>query len=552
MYKNSKDTQIKLFVLLLLISSFSTLFACELSIKVNKRYLNMPVSQQLTSKRMTLDLNGTQIAGFNIRLTADDPEYWVFYDLADYQGKTLNISYDGDAKALNKIYQADTFVGQESVYMENNRPQFHFSTQRGWINDPNGLVYYEGEYHLFYQFNPYDKDWGNLNWGHAVSKDLLYWEQLPIALHADTLGEIYSGSAVIDYDNTSGFGTKGNPAMVAIYTVQCRDGQIQCIASSLDKGRTWKKYEKNPVINTRMNRGSWDNRDPKVFWYKPGKYWVMALHEKDGPSIYTSNNLKDWTYQSHTTGFWECPELFELAVDGNKNKTKWVMQGASGTYMIGLFDGKKFTPETGKHYYATGYLYAPQTYNNIPENDGRRIQTSWASIKHQGMPFAGMMLLPVELRLQTTKDGIRMLSQPIKETEKLLTPLLQEKSLTMEQANEKLKALQSLDRLCIKTTIKLSQPTNAGLELCGQKILDYDMNFNKVNGTFYSPQDMTSLELSADIYIDKTSIEVFIDGGLYSYIIERKEENNKNNFQFWGLQNIEIRNLDVYSVKSIW
>lgn len=552
MYKNSKDTQIKLFILFLLISSFSTLFACELSIKVNKRYLNMPVSQQLTSKRMTLDLNGTQIAGFNIRLTADDPEYWVFYDLADYQGKTLNISYDGDAKALNKIYQADTFVGQESVYMENNRPQFHFSTQRGWINDPNGLVYYEGEYHLFYQFNPYDKDWGNLNWGHAVSKDLLYWKELPIALHADTLGEIYSGSAVIDYDNTSGFGTKGNPAMVAIYTVQCQDGQIQCIASSLDKGRTWKKYGKNPVINTRMNRGSWDNRDPKVFWYKPGKYWVMALHEKDGPSIYTSNNLKDWTYQSHTTGFWECPELFELAVDGNKNKTKWVMQGASGTYMIGLFDGKKFTPETGKHYYATGYLYAPQTYNNIPENDGRRIQTSWASIKHQGMPFAGMMLLPVELRLQTTKDGIRMLSQPIKETEKLLTPLLQEKSLTMEQANEKLKALQSLDRLCIKTTIKLSQPTNAGLELCGQKILDYDMNFNKVNGTFYSPQDMTSLELSADIYIDKTSIEVFIDGGLYSYIIERKEENNKNNFQFWGLQNIEIRNLDVYSVKSIW
>jgi fructan beta-fructosidase len=540
-----------LFLPLLIVCTFNDLSAGELVIKIHKRYLNMPISQQLEPKRMTFNIDGKQIAGFNVRLTMNKPEYWVFYDLADYKGKILKIIYEGNAEALNKIYQSDNYQGEDTIYKEKNRPQFHFSAQRGWINDPNGLVYYEGEYHLFYQFNPYDKDWGNLNWGHAVSTDLLYWKQLPMALQADELGEIYSGSAVIDYDNTSGFGKNGKPAMVAIYTVQCHDGQIQCIAYSLNKGRTWKKYEKNPIINTRMNRGTWHNRDPKVFWYKPGKHWVMALHEKDGHSIYTSNNLKDWTYESHTAGFWECPELFELPVDGNKNKQKWVMSGASGTYMVGSLDGKKFIPETGKHYYATGYLYAPQTFNNIPENDGRRIQIGWASIKHEDMPFTGMMLLPVELTLRTTKDGIRLVSMPIKETEKLLEPVSLNKSLSMEQANDKLSSLKSLDRLCIKTTIKLTHPTNAGIEFFGQKILDYDMNFNKVNGTFYSPQDITSMELSAEIYIDKTSIEVFIDGGLYSYIIERKGEKN-NGLRFWGLQDIEVKNLEIYSMKSIW
>ncbi|MCD7936876.1 MAG: DUF4980 domain-containing protein, partial [Tannerellaceae bacterium] len=389
----------------------------EIDVKINKKYLNLPVSHKVERNNMRFTINEKDERKFVIRLADKEPDYWVFCDMTQLQGKTIRISYEGDPAGLKHIYQADTFAGQDSLYKETNRPQFHFTTRRGWINDPNGLVYYDGEYHLFYQHNPYEMEWENMHWGHAVSKNLIHWEELPEALYPDQWGTMFSGSAVIDYKNTSGFGEKGNPAMVSIYTAAQPDRQTQCIAYSLDKGRTWTKYEGNPVIDSKEKWNSVDTRDPKVFWYTPSGHWVMILNERDGHSIYTSDNLKDWVYQSHITGFWECPELFELPVDGDTNNTRWVMYGASGTYMLGSFDGKTFTPEAGKYYYTTGSMYAAQTYTNIPENDGRRIQIGWARLGHNGMPFNGMMTLPTELTLKTTKDGIRMVSKPIREAE---------------------------------------------------------------------------------------------------------------------------------------
>jgi len=501
---------------------------------------------------MKFEIDGKEERAFKIRLASAEPEYWVFSDMTAYKGKTIRISYDGDATGLSKIYQDDKIAGQDSLYHEYNRPQYHFSTRRGWINDPNGLIFYEGEYHLFYQHNPYEREWENMSWGHAVSKDLVHWEELPVALHPDNLGTMFSGSAVIDYENTSGFGKPGQPAMVAAYTVDNPDREIQCIAYSLDKGRTWTKYTKNPVIDSKEKWNSKDTRDPRVFWHKPGKHWVMVLNERDGHSIYTSKNLKEWNYESHTTGFWECPDLFELPIDGDKGKTKRVMYGASNTYMLGSFDGKKFTPESGKHQYTTGTIYAAQTYSNIPEADGRRIQVGWGRVAQPGMPFNNMMLLPTELTLHTTKNGVRMFSNPVKETEQLFEPVKQWKDLKSDDANQKLKEFYKADRLRIKTTIKLSHATEAGFNLFGQRIIGYDMNFNTINGVFYSPENMTSMELTADIYIDRTSIEVFIDGGAYSYSMERKPfADNKEGLHFWG-NNIEIKNLEVFSARSIW
>ncbi|GHV21799.1 2,6-beta-D-fructofuranosidase [Bacteroidia bacterium] len=489
---------------------------------------------------------------FVIRLASSTPDYWVFCDVSFLKGKTLTISYEGNTSGLSKIYQNDVIEGNDNLYKEENRPQFHFTTRRGWINDPNGLIYYEGEYHLFYQHNPYEREWENMHWGHAISKDLIHWKELPVALYPDKIGTMFSGSAVIDYDNTAGFNRENTPAMIAFYTADSPEKQVQCLAYSLDKGRTWTKYEGNPVIDSKAKWNSKDTRDPKVFRYKPGNHWVMVLNERDGHSIYTSKNLKEWNFESHTTGFWECPELFELPVDGDKNNTKWVMYGASGTYMTGTFDGKKFTPEAGKYYYTTGSIYAAQTYTNIPVSDGRRIQIGWGKIQHPGMPFNGMMLLPTELTLKNTKDGIRLFNTPIKEIDELQKPAGQWKSLTSEQANELLKEFYSSDYLRIKTTIKLSHATNAGLNLSGQQFINYDMNFNQINNVFYSPQDMTGMEISADILIDKTSIEIFIDGGAYSYSMERKPHtNNKEGFHFWG-NNIEIKNLEVFLMESIW
>ena len=211
------------------------------------------------------------------------------------------------------------------------------------MNDPNGMVYYQGEYHLFFQYNPFGDTWGHMSWGHAVSTDLVHWRQLPVAI--PELGDemVFSGSAVVDYGNTSGLGTVANPAMVAIYTAAKPGNQSQALAYSTDKGRTWKRYAGNPVLDI----GSGEFRDPKVFWYAPENKWVMAvvMAVEHKVRLYSSKNLKDWTLMSDfgpanaVGGVWECPDLFPLAVDGDPAKTKWVMvvnlnpggiQGGSG------------------------------------------------------------------------------------------------------------------------------------------------------------------------------------------------------------------------------
>lgn len=540
-----------------LIAGIAALSAClqasasDTTITVTKRYLNLPVSQQNERAIMTMKAAGEEERSFRIRLSAT-PEYWVFVDVSAWKGKSLQLQFNGGGAGISHIYQDDRIAGQDSLYRENRRPQYHFSSRRGWINDPNGLVFYDGEYHLFYQHNPYEREWENMSWGHAVSKDLIHWQELPVALHPDKSGTMFSGSAVIDYDNTSGFGKPGNPAMVALYTVDSPDRQVQSLAYSLDKGRTWTKYARNPLIDSKEKWNSKDTRDPRVLWYAPGKHWVMVLNERDGHSIYTSSNLKEWTYQSHVTGFWECPDLFELPVDGNAGNKKWVMYGASNTYMIGSFDGKTFRPEHGKYYFSAGSIYAAQTFSNIPAADGRRIQIGWGRIPQQGMPFNNMMLLPTELTLRTTKDGPRLFSRPVKEVAQLLEPAGKWANLSASDASEKLASFSQNDKLYIKTTIRLSHATDAGLSLSGQRLVHYDLNFNMLNGMFYSPQDMTSMELTAEIYLDRSSVEVFVDGGAFSYSMERKPDaGNKEDFRYWG-NNITITSLEVSKVRGIW
>ncbi|MDR1368836.1 MAG: DUF4980 domain-containing protein [Dysgonamonadaceae bacterium] len=522
----------------------------DISVRITKKYLNLPVSHQVDRAVMTFEVGGVTERTFDIRLASGQADYWVFCDVSAFDGKDIKISYGGDG--LRQIYQSDRIAGHDSLYRETNRPQFHFTPKRGWHNDPNGLIYYGGEYHLFFQHNPYEREWGNMHWGHAVSKDLIHWEELPVALYPDGNGTVFSGSAVIDYGNTAGFNRGDTPAMVAVYTADNPAKQVQCVAYSLDRGRTWTKYAGNPVLDSGGKWNSKDTRDPKVFRYEPNNEWVMALNERDGHSIYTSSDLKNWTYESHTTGFWECPELFELPVDGDADNRRWVMYGASGTYMIGSFDGRTFSPEAGKYYYTTGTAYAAQTFTNMPASDGRRIQIGWGRIAHPGMPFRSLMLLPTELTLRTTKDGVRLFSRPAREVDMLQTVLFQKSLLRAEEADSLLQPYRDADCLRVQFTVKLSHATDAGLSLYGQQLMRYDMNFNTVNGVFYSPDDMTCMEISADVILDRTSVEVFIDGGAYSCSMERRADgSNREGFRFWG-NNVEIKDLKVCSMASIW
>lgn len=529
--------------------------AAELSMKVKCRYLNLPISHEVERYRLTFKAKGVDDLSVDARLSAI-PEYWVFKDISAYEGKTLTITFDGPEDALMQVYQADTIRDVASIYRERNRPQFHFSTRRGWINDPNGCIWHDGQYHLYYQHNPFEREWGNMTWGHATSPDLLHWTEQPPVLFPDTLGTMFSGSAVFDRDNTSGFGTKKNPPIVYAYTADRSEKEVQCIAYSLDGGMTLHKYEGNPVIDSHDRWQSRDTRDPRVFWYEPGGHWVLVLNERNGHSIYTSDNLKDWTYRSHVNGFWECPDLFPLPVDGNTKDVRWVMYGASNTYMIGRFDGKVFTPESGKHRFSSGAIYAAQTFNNVP--DGRRIQIGWANIDHRGMPFRGQMLLPTELTLRSTKDGVRLVSKPIAEVASLLSPLCSSKdALSSQEVNKVLNSYLKQDGLHLRATLNLTYATSAGLKFDGQTLVDYDLNRNTLNGQFYSPQDPTSLSLTMDVYIDRTSIEVFIDDGLYSYSMERRraigaaQNTIPKGFEFWG-SDISVTDIRLDAVESCW
>ena len=291
-----------------------------------------------------------------------------------------------------------------TYYTEEHRPQFHFTPEEKWMNDPNGMVYYDGEYHLFYQYYPEDIVWGPMHWGHAVSKDMVHWEHLPIALFPDSLGYIFSGSAVIDWNNTSGLGDPDSypetPPMIAIFTHHNMAGekagkidyQYQSIAYSNDKGRTWTMYSGNPVV---PNPGIKDFRDPKVIWHEASQQWVMVFAAYDKVRIYISPNLKDWTFTSEfgipgDERLWECPDLFPMKVE-ETGETKWVLitsiqkdapNGGTATgYFIGDFDGKTFTGDYKKQYwldYGTDN-YALVTWSDIPEEDGRRLAIGWMS-----------------------------------------------------------------------------------------------------------------------------------------------------------------------------
>ena len=335
-------------------------------------------------------------------------------------------------------------VKNTALYQEAHRPQFHFSPPANWMNDPNGMVYYQGEYHLFYQYFPDSTVWGPMHWGHALSKDLIHWENLPVALYPDDSGYIFSGSAVVDENNTAGFQTGSEKALVAFFTHHNpkNELQVQSLAYSNDKGRTWQKYAHNPVL---ANPGIKDFRDPKVSWYAPAKRWIMTLAVQDRVHFYSSPDLKNWQFESKFGegnvgahgGVWECPDLFPLTVAG---KQKWVLlvsinpggpNGGSATqYFIGDFNGKTFKNENAPE--TTLWLdygtdnYAGVTWSGVPSTDGRRLFIGWMSNWLYGptVPTANWrsaMTIPRALTLQNTPAGIRLANTPVKELQKLRT-----------------------------------------------------------------------------------------------------------------------------------
>ena len=407
--------------------------AGTVAVKPTGRYMAVPVENGAPKIFMEVFDGGTRVAYDQIEWARGTTNWTGSLDLRGFKGRALEFRFSEndmpELTATDLKFADAPFPAPKGQYDEPWRPQFHFTPPLGWNNDPNGLSYRDGEWHMFYQHNPFGIRWGNMHWGHAVSKDLVHWQDLGDVIAPDEHGPMFSGSAVVDHENTAGFG-KG--AHVLIYTAAGKP-RSQRVAWSLD-GRNYVKWP-NAAVADRPDA----NRDPKVGWYAPGKCWVMAVYGevekgRHGVSLFMSKDLKAWTLASHVPGdlfdegkfLYECPDFFEMPIEGEAG-TRWVLTAANRQYAIGTFDGRTFVPETTRleQTRPVGGLnpvYAWQSFSDAP--GGRRIQVAWShfdtcaggrtdAIFNQGMS------LPMELKLVRTADGLRLARFPVKELENL-------------------------------------------------------------------------------------------------------------------------------------
>lgn len=409
------------------------------SIIATNHYLNFPVQTGATNHLVELVQDGLVVREFNIALAQTVTNFYAFVDLTPLRGQELVVrvdsqlatpeqmsAYFNQGSNIVTLVQNGNALEATPIYDEADRPIYHYTARRGWLGDPNGLVFYDGEYHLCYQHNPYGYGWDNMHWGHAISTDLVHWTELPEAIYPTYLGAAWSGSSVVDWDNSAGFGAK---AVVSFYTTAAGYGNnprmslpkhfTQSLAYSTNQGRTFIEYGDNPVLANVIGA----NHDPKVFWYAPGNKWVMVLYlDQYDYGIFNSTNLINWVQAStfalpHTI---EVPDLFPLPLDGDTNNLKWIFAGGYYRYCVGTFDGSTFTSQYGPFTIRGGNCFgATQTFNDIPAADGRRIMMVLGTTKYPGMPFNELMNIPVALTLATDHSTPKMRVNPVKEIELL-------------------------------------------------------------------------------------------------------------------------------------
>lgn len=483
-------------------------------------------------------------------------------------------------------------------YSENLRPQIHFSPPQNWMNDPNGLVYYKGEYHLFYQHNPTESRWGNIHWGHAVSEDLLHWEHLNMALKPDEYGLMFSGSAVVDKNDITGF-FEGGDGLVAIYTAalpqKSKDFylQQQCIAYSKDKGRTWHKYEGNPVIENDYWR---DFRDPKVFWHEETDSWVMVVTQGKKVNFYRSDDLKNWDFASdfscnafYFEGVWECPDLIKLAVE-NEDEAKWLLQvgiqdnsraGGSGVqYFVGEFDGYEFmnlNPDQKVFWVDYGQdFYAVQSWSNLPAEQDREVWIAWMNnLAYCGAvptnDWRGVLSVPREIKLTKFNNEYYLKQKPIRELDNIKEG--KENILEYDLANDfnyKLDfdplevnfraAVNSKDKL----NVNLIRGNNLKINLLYDRknkevVLRRSFRIGEKMGQVFNDTHTAVIEEDKDeidiqLIMDRSTIEIFINEGVivFSDLVFPEKDGSTIFSIITDSKQGKVYNLNINKLESVW
>ena len=468
-----------------------------------------------------------------------------------------------------------------------SRPRYHFTPQQNFMNDPNGLVFYDGEYHLFYQHNPFGDVWGYMSWGHAVSRDLVHWDHLPVALYEENGIMIFSGSAVVDWQNTSGLGVNGEPPLIAIYTEHTSEEQTQNLAYSTDHGRTWIKYAGNPLIAI----GAREFRDPKVFWHVPTQRWIMVtvLADQHKLRFDGSPDLKHWTYLSDfgpagaVDGMWECPDLFSLALEDQPETRKWVLKvdvlkGTGAQYFIGDFDGTCFINDAIENQtlcvdYGQDF-YAAQSWSDAP--NGRRIWIGWLNNWHYAdtiptSPWRGLFSVPRELHLRKYPEGLRLVQQPVAELMQLRQSLYHVIDTDIATVNTQLAALKMNIAQEIKVECALGTAREFGIKICTdnaeETVIGYDAQTQelfvdrrrsgdsafsvKFAGVRRAPLPPEQGKIRMHIFMDSCSVEAFGNDGytVISDLIFPHSQGTRMEFYALGgdvrLNKLEIWKLEV-------
>jgi fructan beta-fructosidase len=526
--------------------------------KVTKRYLHLPVKTGNEKIVLRIYQGGLLVREFDIELAQNEqPDWWAFYDMTPFHGTILELvdankvlSEDAIAWLGDSITEGDDLREAGDLYHETHRPQFHFTTRRGWTNDPNGMVYADGVWHLYYQYNPFGTTWGNMHWGHAVSPDLVHWTEKPIALYQRSLQDMaFSGGGFVDWQNTSGTQSADRPPLLVAFT---STGRGECLAASTDGGMTFTEFDENPVIRHQ-------GRDPKILWFEPEQKWVMIVYEETGEeigyAIYDSRDLKRWNRLSLIPGYFECPELFELPVEGRPDLKYWVVYGCLGgksrsSCAIGTFDGSCFTPlqENRVSHYGPQF-YASQIFSDAPDN--RRIMMGWlAGAQYSGMPFSEGMSVPLELSLRETGQGLRLCFYPVKEIESLHSGTMSIQETTAEHANILLyQVSHSSELLDIRLVLYTSEDHTFSLDVRGHSI-----HYHATTGELSFAGSVAWLdpghnELELRVLLDRSVTEVFANRGEAAFSAMTIADASAP-IRLEG--NVWIKEMVVHRLSSIW
>ena len=483
-----------------------------MKITVGKKYIVVPVNNNATVKKLCFysDVNGekTLVMDFDCRIDALKPQYMVYIDVQRYSG--CELSYDTIPHFNLVLEQSDT-KELEGLYKEDYRPMIHFTPQIGWLNDPNGMIKYDGVYHAFYQYNPCGTEWGNMHWGHATSRDLLHWEEQDIALFPDETGTMYSGSAIEDTRNVTGLQTSDKPPMLLFYTaaggrnlMSTGKPRTQCLAISNDGGKTFEKYDKNPVLDTVVNY----NRDPKVVWVNELNKYLMVLYlAEDRYGLYVSDNMLNWEplQEIRIANETECPDIYSYKIG---NKTYWVLIGASDKYIVGVFRDGKFVPQTQEKQLCYSYNYAGQSFSGI--DDGRVLRMTWQKLKMPCLRVPNQLSIPMEMNLKVSDIGCFLTAYPVDEIKQLYADA---EVISNKALDEPLEL--KLEQAAYDIHVVADYDSNMKLELFG-----HTLHINTQYGCITYAKTKLPLSSSREtvdirIVVDRCSFEVFADEGRF-------------------------------------